>query len=254
MARIWKPAVFFLLALILALAINMPVAFILGFVQLPNNIKVYNPQGTLLSGHVRGLELNQFLIRDLEYDAKLSCLFNLSLCYQISNSYGSLLARYLPLSLNSELTQVDIEFPLEDLDNIPGGLLVQPKGSLQLKLDKVLLVQDKLAELTGMVVWVDAGIVGEDINLGDYELSLNKGKGTYDLTIEDRDALLDISGKGDLKSNGQYTLDIKIGTKSSLDPRIKNALELVARKQGINQYVVARKGKLDARLMNQLIF
>ncbi len=167
MSKYWKPALFFVLALLLALAINMPVAFILGFVEMPDNIRVFQPRGSLLSGRIGGLEINRYLLRNLEYEAQWSCLVTLGLCYRISNSYGSLQARHQPLSRNTELTHVSIEFPLQDLDRMTGGLLIQPAGKIQLNLDKVLINQDKLAELDGVLIWVDAGIAGEDINLGD---------------------------------------------------------------------------------------
>ena len=120
MAKLWKPALFFLLALTLALTINMPVALVLDFVKMPDNIRVFQPRGSLLSGRFGGVEINQYLIRNLEYEAQLSCLLSLGLCYQASNAYGSLQVRHQPFSLDTELTQVNIEFPLEDLDRFLG--------------------------------------------------------------------------------------------------------------------------------------
>ncbi|MFV2032414.1 MAG: hypothetical protein ACC663_07955, partial [Gammaproteobacteria bacterium] len=164
MNRLWKPALFFLFALLLALLINMPAARLFGIVGTPDNIRVFQPQGKLLSGRVAGLEVNRFLLRDIEYEADLSCLPGFSVCYRITNPYGSLLARYQPLSGNIELTRVKIEFPLQDLDRIPVRVLLQPTGKLLLNLDRVSIDRDKLVDLNGFLVWKDAGLAGEDIN------------------------------------------------------------------------------------------
>jgi hypothetical protein len=169
------------------------------------------------------------------------------------NPYGSLQLRHEPLAGSTELTQVNIEYPLQDLSRI-SGVLMQPAGKLQLNLDSVLIVKDKLADLNGTLVWKDAGLAGEDINLGDYEVSVGKSQGRYDLVIDDKDAVLDMAGRASLKADGKYTLDITIRTKSGLEPRVKNALELVARKQGINQYMVRRAGSLDPALLANLMF
>ncbi|MCH7880128.1 MAG: type II secretion system protein N [Proteobacteria bacterium] len=253
MRKLWKPALFFVLVLLAALLINMPLAHLLGVVRMPDNIRIFQPQGSLISGRIGGIEINQFLLRDLEYEADLSCLLTLGVCYQVLNPYGSLQVRHEPLAGSTELTQVKIEYPLQDLTRMP-GVLMQPAGRLQLNLDSVLIVQDKLADLNGTLVWKDAGLAGEDINLGDYEVSVGKAGGRYEFVIDDKDAVLDMAGKASLQADGKYTLDITIRTKSGLEPRIRNALELVARKQGANQYVVRRAGSLDPALLANLMF
>jgi hypothetical protein len=253
MKKLWKPALFFVLVLLAALLINMPLAHLLGVVRMPDDIRIFQPQGSLISGRIGGIEINQFLLRDLEYEADLSCLLTLGVCYQVLNPYGSLQVRHKPLAGSTELTRVKIEYPLRDLTRM-SGVLIQPAGRLQINLDSVLIVQDKLADLNGTLVWKDAGLADEDINLGDYEVSVGKAEGRYDLVIEDKDAVLDITGKASLQADGKYTLDITIRTKPGLEPRVKNVLELVARNQGINQYVVRRAGSLDPALLANLMF
>lgn len=254
MTRYWKPTLFFVFALLIALLINMPVAFLLGLVNLPDNIKVFQPQGNLLSGRFGGVEVNQILLRDLEYKADLSCLLTFGLCYQVSNPYGSLMARFEPLSRITELTQVKIEFPLQDIENLTAMALMRPSGKLQLNLVRVLIDRDKLAELNGTLAWLDAGIAGESINLGDYRVSIAKSGQKYDLVIDDMDAVLDISGKGLLKADGKYSLDVNIRTRPGLESRVKNLLGLVARKKSANQYSIRRNGSLDPVLLSKLVF
>ena len=65
---------------------------------------------------------------------------------------------------------------------------------------------------------------------------------------------LDINGKGDLKPDGNYSLNIDINAKSGLETRIKNALELVASKKGLRQYNIRRSGTSDKRLLSYLSF
>ena len=66
--------------------------------------------------------------------------------------------------------------------------------------------------------------------------------------------MLKVDGNGELKSNGSYSMNINIDTKSGLDPNIKNVLELVATKKGLRQYNVRRSGTTDKRLLSYLSF
>ena len=133
-------------------------------------------------------------------------------------------------------------------------MFFKPSGSLYLSSQKLIFVQGKLADIDALVVWKEAGIAGEDINLGDYQLNVTKGVGQYQVNLADKEAVLNVEGEGALKADGSYSLSINIKSSSGLQARIKNALELIARKKRLNQYQVRWSGVSDNNLISYLSF
>ena len=114
--------------------------------------------------------------------------------------------------------------------------------------------QIKMGHIDGLALWRNAGVVGEDINLGDYQFEVAREDSSYRFKLTDRQAVLGIDGTGRLKSNGEYLLDIKIQANASLDDNIRSMLALVAQKKGLNQYVIYRQDQLPQHFIRQLLF
>ena len=254
MKEIWKPTLLFVFCLVIFLAINIPVTLILKQVTLPNNIKLDGVKGKLTSGQIAAVYANDFPIRDIYYEADLSCLLTLHVCYQINYQNGKANISFNPLSNNVDIEQLDIEYSMAELAPLMNQLLVKPTGELSLEFDQVSIQQNKIRNIDGLAIWSNAGVAGEDINLGDYQLDIERGDNSYRFKLTDRKAMLGIDGTGRLKSNGEYLLDIKIQADSSLDDNIKSMLSLAAKKKGLNEYTVHRQGQLPPRLTSQLIF
>jgi general secretion pathway protein N len=244
---VWKPALFFLVCLVIALLINMPVSQLLAQVNIPDNVKISRLQGTVFNGQTGELVVNQFPIRQLEYQADLSCLLTARLCYRIDFEDGTAMLSFSPVSKTIEITGFEADIPMQSLAAMSNQLLVSPSGSLRLKTDNLTIRQGKLVDINGTAIWRNAGIVGEDFDLGDYQIDIERGIDLYQFMLKDNDGMLDIKGKGILASDGKYTININIRGQAGLDSRIKNVLELIARKKGLNQYLVHRSGQLDSR-------
>ena len=254
MKAVWKPALFFVFLLIITLLINMPARHLVARLEIPAGVKISQLQGSLLEGQVDVLMVNQLIIRDLEYAIDGTCLLSASLCYQLSFSGGSVLIRYIPISGAVEVSGLDVELSMSNLNVGADELFFKPSGSLYLSSQKLIFVQGKLADIDALVVWKEAGIAGEDFNLGDYQLNVTKGVGQYQVSLVDQEAVLDVEGEGALKADGSYSLSINIKTSSGLQARIKNALELIARKKRLNQYQVRWSGISDNNLISYLSF
>jgi len=243
----WKPAVFFLFCLVIAILINMPISLLLAQVKVPGNIRISGLQGTPLNGHASELLVNRFSIRQLEYRADFSCLLEARLCYRLKFEDGTAMLRFEPISKTIEITGLDADIPMQKLSVLSNQLLVSPSGSLRLNIDKLAIRQGKLVDISAFAIWQDAGIIGEDFNLGDYRLEVEKGIDQYRFTLKDNDGILEIDGKGILASDGKYSLNINIRARPGLDSQVKNVLELIARKKGLNQYLIHHTGQLDGR-------
>jgi hypothetical protein len=243
----WKPAVFFLFCLVIALLINMPVSLLLAQVKVPDNIRISGLQGTAFNGQVNELLVNQISIRQLKYQFDFSCLLAASFCYRLNFEDGTAILGFEPISKKIRISELNADIPMQKLSVLSNQLLVSPSGSLRLEIANLAVKQGKLVDISGIATWKDAGIMGEDFNLGDYLLEIEKGIDIYRFTLKDVDAQLDINGKAILASDGKYSLNIDIGARSGLDTRVKNVLELIARKKGLNQYLIHRSGQLDGR-------
>jgi len=251
---IWKPALFFVFFLIIALLINTPVGHLMARVKIPDGVKISPLQGTLFEGQVETLVVNQLIIQDLEYRFKISCLVTASLCYLIKFADGSAHIQYSLINGSIKVSQLDVELSMSNLTGLTNQLLVKPTGSLNLRSDRLIFVQGRLTDIDATAVWKNAGIEGDDINLGDYQLNMKKDAKQFQVNLVDNDALLDVEGEGELKSDGRYSLNININAKSGLEARVKSALEFVASKKGLRQYNIQRSGTSDQRLLSYLSF
>ena len=249
---VWKPALFFLVCLVIALLINMPVSQLLAQVTIPDKLKISRLQGTVFKGQAGELVVNQFPIRQLEYRIDLSCLLTASLCYRIDFEDGTAMLSFNPVSNSIQVTGFEADIPMQSLDAMSNQLLVSPSGSLGLKTDNLTIRQGKLVDISGTAIWKNAGIVGEDFDLGDYQIDIERGIDLYQFILKDNDGMLDIKGKGILASDGKYSINIDIGAQSGTDSRVKNVLELIARKKSLNQYLIYRSGQLDSRWVSFL--
>ena len=251
---VWKAALFFVFCLLITLIINIPVGYLAARIKIPEQIEISQLNGTLFGGQIDTLIVNQVIIQELEYEFDSSCLISLNICYKLNFIDGSALVRFAPITALIELSQLDIEISMDNLTAMSNQLLVKPSGSLHMRSDMVMLSNRQLTDIDAMLTWKNAGIVGEDINLGDYQLSISKENQQYQIILADKEATLKVDGKGDLRPDGRYSLDISINTRAGLEPRVKQVLELVATKKGLRQFNVRRSGVSDKRLLSYLSF
>ena len=254
MKAVWKPALLFVFLLIITLLINMPVQHLLARINMPAAVNVIQLQGNLLGGQVGTLMINQIIIRDLDYQIESACLLSASLCYQLNFSGGSASIRYLPVTGSTEVSRLDAELSLSNLGGLTDQWLIKPSGSLYLSSPRLLFTQGRLTDIDAVVVWKEAGIAGEDINLGDYQLNIKKGVGQYQVELVDKEAVLEVEGKGTLKSGGNYSLTINIKSSSGLDARVKSALEFITSHKRLNQYQIRLSGISDKNLLSYISF
>ena len=245
---------FFLLCLCLGLILNMPVTHLLAQVKLPASVRLSGVDGTILHGQIHRLSIDRIQIDSIDYQARTSCLLSLQVCYWLDfdQGHGHVGASLLDQSLGLEDFQ--IEYPLANLSAYADKLLVQPSGNLLVDIGSMSVKHNKLQDISAKALWREAGVAGESINLGDYELTLNSEKQAYQFTLRDKKAELSVDGKGELKSNGQYTANISIESQPGLNNQIKTALEFIAKKQGLNRYNIRQTGKLPNHLMSQISF
>jgi len=245
---------FFLLCFCVALMLNMPVSHVLGQIEMPDNIAISGVKGTLFDGNINRLVVNRVQVDDLNYSFRAECLLGLEVCYDLAADQGQGRVIAGPIDQSIELDGFEINYPLENLAAFADKMLIRPSGELQVFINHLNMRQQKLSQLDARVIWKQGGIVGEPIELGDYELRITPTSQGYQFALKDLDALLTVDGKGQLKANGQYTANINIQTQPGLNQSIKSALEFVAKKNGLNRYDIRRNGNLPNQVLNHLSF
>jgi general secretion pathway protein N len=255
MSRPWKFVLFFLLFLILALLVNLPVQQVIARVDLPASLRLSGISGTLFNGRVDLLTVNQFPLRDIRYSFMPSCLPILKLCYQIDYDQGSFQMAYDVVNGDSEISDSRVEYPVAELlARFPATLAVKPSGSLQLEIDEMSMRENKLEAVNGRLVWRDLGVnQGEvQINIGDYQVDFSGDNQKYELKFSDLDAKLDVSGDGRITADGQYQVDVRVDSESTIDSQVRTVLELIGKRSSVNKYRIEQQGRLPPTITRQL--
>jgi len=257
MFRLWKFTLFFLLCLVLALLINLPVKHVLPYVKLPPTVRLTGLDGNLFGGSIAEVYLNDFPIQGIQYSYMPSCIPMLKLCYHVDYDQGQLQLAYDVLNGDTEVSRSRVEYPVTTLlARLPVPALVKPTGRLQLEIDDMSMQQNKLLSVNGKLTWRDLGLDqdGSNVNIGDYQVDISGDVEAYNFTFNDLDAALDVSGDGSISAAGTYEVDVRIATKAGLDPQIKSILNLVAARSGnsANKYRIEQKGRMPANITRQL--
>lgn len=247
-------SLFFLLCLIMSLALNMPLVHVLSRMELPEKLSISGLDGSILNGTVEQLLIDRIVVNNFLYQLDSSCLLSFSICYQFEFEQGKGAVQANLFDQSLALNNFYMTYPLEDLSAYSDKLLVQPTGLLDLSIESMSFKNQQINQISATALWQAAGVSGESINLGDYELILSSDKQGYQFQLKDKNALLTVDGKGQLKANGQYSANISIRSEPGLNRSIKSALGFVAKKQGLNQYNIRRTGTLPAQVMSRLSF
>ncbi len=254
MLRIWKFTLFFLLCLVVALLFNLPISQVLPHVELPRSVQVSGVDGNVLKGTAVEVRINDFPIRGIRYRYLPSCIPLLKICYRIDYEQGQVQVAYDVLNGDTEVSKTRIEYPVSELlEHVPNAL-VRPVGRLQLEIEDLTMLQDKLITANGKLIWRDLGIDddGIKIDIGDYQVDFTGNPQQYDFTVRDLDAALDVSGGGIIRAAGLYEIDVKIASLDGIDPQVKSVLNLVAARISLNKYRIEQKGRLPANITRQL--
>ena len=235
-----------LLSTTLFLLINMPLRQLLRVIEPPPGLSFSGLQGTLRSGRVEQLGYRGFELGDLGYSLRPLCLLKLTICYHIEDANGDLQLNlgYSPWT-GLSLEESRLLVPVERLRPWMGALLVQPKGGLEIRLQSLRLNNNRRLEaLQARLYWRKAGIEGESVELGDFRAEIElDGKDILMLLGDEPGALLGLQGEVRLRAE-DYRLDIQLEARTGLAESLRNALELLARKDGLNHYRIQRQGRM----------
>ena len=254
MLKPWKFSLFFLLCLVIALLLNLPIQQVLPHIKIPNTVRVIGIDGTVIRGNAQEVSINDFPLRDIRYRYMPSCIPMLRVCYKISYERGDVQVAYDVLNGDTEVTGAQLEYQAIELVKYIPNALVKPAGRLELLIDNLSVVEGVPIVVNGKLIWRDLGVDddGIKVSIGDYQVDFTGDPKQYDFKINDLDADLDVSGKGKVRAGGQYSVDVKIGSDTEIDSNVKSVLNLIATNAGYNQYRIEQQGRLPPNITRQL--
>lgn len=255
MFKPWKFILFFLLCLVLALLINLPIQQVLAQVKLPASVRLNGIDGTLFEGRVEAVTVNEFPLRGIRYRFMPSCLPLLKLCYLADYDQGRVQLAYDLVNGDSEISDSRVEYPAAELlSRMAVALPVKPSGSLVLEIDDLSMLENRPAAVNGRLLWRDLGVNQDDIqiNIGDYQVAFSGGTERYDIVFSDLDATLDLSGDGSITAEGQYQVDVRVAAESTMDAQVRTVLELIGKRSSPNKYRIEQQGRLQPGITRQL--
>ena len=253
-ARLWKFTLFFLLCLLIALLFNLPVQQVLPHLRLPQTIRLAGVDGTVVRGEAREIVVEGFPFYDVDYRYLPSCIPLLKICYRISYRQGTAQVAYDLLNGDTEVSGARFEYPVPELAQYVPNLLVRPSGRLELMVDEMAIVGGKPSEVSGKLIWRDLGIDDDGIrlNIGDYQMDFNGDASRYAFKLSEIKGSLDVDGEGEVGADGQYRVDVRIVASDSIEPQVRNVLDLTAKKISYNNYRIEQNGRLPAQIRAQI--
>ena len=256
MLKIWQFTLFFLLCLTIALLFNLPLKQVLPYVQLPPAVQLAGIDGSILKGRAQELRVNDFPIRGLSYRYMPSCIPMLKVCYHVEYDEGEVTLAYDLLNGDTEVSRSQVEYPVTQLLKLmPNAALVKPSGRLQLQIEDLSMLGDKLQAVTGKLIWRDFGLddAGIKLDIGDYQVDFVGDPEKFDLTFSDLDADLKVSGDGNISAAGMYTVDVRIESqRGGIDPQVRSVLNLIATRSSGDKYRIQQQGRLPPDVMRQV--
>ncbi len=245
--------ILFLGALFISLLINTPINQLFRFIELPQDIQLQGVTGTISSGHIENLHYQGFSVSGIDFKIRSSCIINATICYQFESNDYELYINIEKRVLSSEYLLTRSTFQLDsDLFSRFSQWLIRPKGRININVEKLSFLESKLSGLNAEVDWVDAGIEGEEQVLGDYHALITTDTDKIRVQLSDSEGLLSVQGGVDINRNGQYLVDIQLNSQPSLNPSVKSALDIMAKKTGLNQYAIKRTDTLPAKFQGYL--
>ncbi|WP_371375886.1 type II secretion system protein N [Thalassotalea aquiviva] len=211
------------LGFVIALA---PIKNILGFVELPKQVAVVNPKGSLWHGRAESIWVEQVELKNVRWTVNLLSLltFNPSVDIDFGNRSksqpnGSLTLR----GLSSDLTVSDANVSVAAntaLSYYPVPFELQADGDLQLNIDKFVVGQPICSHLAGQLSWPQARVsaMDESVELGPLKADLTCEQGELLVTI-------DINNNLGLEFNARVAMD-KISGQGYLTPGAKFPAEV----------------------------
>ncbi|HEB58844.1 MAG TPA: type II secretion system protein N [Gammaproteobacteria bacterium] len=150
--------------------------------------------------------------------------------------------------LSSDVIALDdarFRLPLDLFAPLIYGSPFVPSGTLEGSLDSAIIEAGQRWQLSGTVVWENAGLAGVDgLDLGAIQLVLTPGENGTHGVLRDRGGMLGIDGTLRIDAGGQYRLDAYLTPRAQVSDQLRSVLGFLGRADAQGRYTLRLNGRL----------
>ena len=204
--------------------------------------------GTLWSGQAAQAIIANLNFGKLNWDVKLFSLLTGKLGLDLltvgtdSRIKGSVKAG---LDQTLYLDELDGKIPAQMLMPLFYGFPIAIAGQLTADIKHAEIKQGERIDIEGNMVWYRAALTApQAVELGDLFVAMRPDKNGTKLLLSDQGGPLTLDGTIQVKHNGQYKLNIYLGTRDKNQRILSNGLKMLGRTNPQGKVLVSRTGKL----------
>jgi len=209
-------------------------------------IQLGHLQGTLWSGQVDNLQLNNLSLGKFNWKLNLLPLFigQLGLDTEISSTLGKLQANItIDSDGNVEATDINAQIPAESLN--PFTLPATLEGKITLNLEKLVYQVNQKIQLEGQAQWSKASIsLMQSMQIGEVRLLSNADEEGSIIRVSNEKSALGIEGTIKIKANGQYKVNLSLINREPSRKDIRALLQMLGKADASGKVHLKRQGQL----------
>lgn len=204
--------------------------------------------GTLWSGQAAQARIAGLNFGKLGWDLKLLSLFTGKLGMDLQTvGTDSRIQAQAQASIDQTLIvdKLTGKLPAQMLMPLFYGFPVAIAGQISADIKHAEIKQGKRIDVEGKMVWHAASLTApQAVELGDLFVAMRPNKDGTKLLLSDQGGPLTLDGTIQLKHNGQYKLNIYLGSRDKNKTALSNGLKMLGRTNPQGKVLVSRTGRL----------
>lgn len=125
------------------------------------------------------------------------------------------------------------------------GFPIAINGQISADITHAEIQKGKRIDVEGKMVWHGAALTApQAVELGDLFVALRPDKDGTKLLLSDQGGPLTLEGTVKVKHNGQYKVNVYLGTRAGSQPALSNGLKMMGRTNPQGKVLVSRTGRL----------
>lgn len=211
-------------------------------------VKLQGLSGTLWSGQAAQASIANLNFGKLNWDLRLFPLFTGKLGLDLltegndSRIEGRVKAGFDQILY---LDKLQGKLPARMLMPLFYGFPIAISGQITADIKHAEIKQGKRIDVEGKMVWYSAALTApQAVELGDLFVAMRPDKNGTKLLLSDQGGPLTLDGTIQLKHNGQYKLNIYLGTRDKNQSALGNGLKMLGRTNPQGKVLISRTGRL----------
>jgi len=204
--------------------------------------------GTLWAGQAAQARIANFNLGKLNWNLNLLSLLGGKLGVELlTESTDSRIEARAKAGLDQMLylDKLQGKIPAQMLMPLFYGFPIAISGQITADIKHAEVKQGKRIDVDGKMVWYGAALTApQAVELGDLFVAIRPDKDGSKLLLSDQGGPLTLDGTIQVKHNGQYKLNIYLGTRDNSQPALTNGLKMMGRTNPQGKVLVSRTGRL----------